>query len=240
LNPVTKELKAIDFVVKDNPGFAPYDAGRGEFSGYLRPTSYFNEDFWDVHKGNTDRNGNKKWTSHYCHEGLDFGEGVGYGESRATEIRSLINGTVMLVGTHLAPDKPGGRNPQEHKNNPNINSMGDFMIVQDMEDPFKYYLLVHLAWKSWEEFNIQSGSVVRPEQPVARIGHADPDEAEKSGNYHLHLSVAIDKDKKELSPSDFPDDYIVNKSFQFPIWSNTEREYFLDPFNHTETWGGRG
>jgi hypothetical protein len=244
LNPFTKESKAIDFIVKDNPGFAPYDAGRGEFSGYLRPTSYFNEDFWNVHKDDRDRNGNLRWKSHYCHEGLDFGEGAGYGESRATEIRSLINGTVMLVGTHIAPNDPGGRDPQEHKNNPNRDSMGDFMIVQDTEDPFKYYLLVHLAWRSWEEFKIQSGSLVHPEQPVARIGHADPNEAAKSGNYHLHLSVvrAETFKKKNLAygQSDFPGNDIINESLSFPVWDDSKREYTLNPFDcNDEYWGGR-
>jgi hypothetical protein len=226
IDPATDKLINIDFTVRDNPGFAPY-AEKGEFSGYLRPTSYFNQDFWSVHEDDPEDDpgkepGTKKWKNYYYHEGIDFGCAPG------TEIRSLIHGTVMLAGTHEKKHDRG---------------MGDFMIVQDMEDKLKYYILVHIGRESWKEFGIGSGKTVSPEQPVARVWHADADEKAGRDNYHLHISVVrsteYNKNNVLYTSGDFinGDGKIIDSNYSFPVWKYPEQ--FLNPFYQQESWKGR-
>jgi hypothetical protein len=171
---------------------------------------------------------------YYFHEGLDYGHG------KDTEIRSLIQGQVMMVGTHRAKKT---LTKEEHKNNLNLQSMGDFMIVQDGKDPYKYYLLVHLAWESWNDFGIKPGMTISPQQSVAKIGCADIDEKKGGGNYHFHVSVVRSENFKngenKYKPIDFPDGDIIDKDYVFPVWKDINRKYMLNPLDNSQTWGGR-
>lgn len=236
-----------EVTVVDNVGFAPYAMGhlRALPSGYFKPTGLFNEDFLKYHKEDKDSNGNPKIYKWYYHEGVDFGEGVEPGKSESPEIRSLIHGTVMRVGTHGLP------NGRKNKENLLPDGMGDFMIVRDGKDLFKYYLLVHLAWESYKEFKIKEGIVVSPGQPVARVGHADADALKRKANYHLHVSV-IRSDKfgnagVPYELSDFPQSHvppeqtILGTTYRFPIWHNDFKYVFLNPFdqNPDKPWKGR-
>jgi hypothetical protein len=135
----------------------------------------------------------------------------------------------MLVGTHEKKHDAG---------------MGDFMIVQDMEDKLKYYILVHIARESWKEFKIESGDVISPEQPVARVWHADADEKAGRTNYHLHVSVARSQEYKKkdkfYTSGDFleGDGKILNSNYSFPVWVADPKQFF-NPFDHEEIWAGR-
>jgi hypothetical protein len=211
-----------EVTVVDNVGFAPYAMGHSRAlpSGYFKPTGFFNQDYLEEHRKDKDSNGKPRNYTKYYYAGVDFGEGAEPGKSESPVIRSLIYGTVMRVGTH------GLRNGRENKDDLLPNGIGDFIIVQDSKDPFKYYLLVHLAWESYKDFEIEAGSVISPEQPVARVGHADTNALKREANYHLHVSVIrSDKFSNRGDPytsSDFPQSYdpskpaILDVKYRFP------------------------
>jgi hypothetical protein len=111
--------------------------------------------------------------------------------------------------------------------------------------------LVHLAWKAYKDFEIEAGSVVSPEQPVARVGHADTNALKGDANYHLHVSV-IRSDKfgnggDPYTSSDFPQAYdpskpaILDVDYNFPIWQNNFKNVFFNPFDHNpdKPWEGK-
>jgi hypothetical protein len=119
--------------------------------------------------------------------------------------------------------------------------MGEYMIVQDMEDPYEYYILLHLSWDSWNEFGITAGSKISPGKSVAKVGCADGG----VGGYHLHVSVVRSTGYKMSNGEYYDSDsflksekVIYTKSFTFPIWGYPD--VWVDPFDHSiQGWGGR-
>ena len=198
--------------VKDNLGFAPvYDSsfsGRNpNINGYACVTGFFNQDYKTVHSDYKE----------YWHEGIDFSG------NKDTQIKSLIYGQVVDFGTHTGNHDSG-------------KGMGDYMIVQSLKDLNTYYLLVHLAYTSWNTYGIKRGMTITPGMIVAGVGTQ-----EWIAAYHLHVSVIV------LEEGEYPiyinerqkTPMIRDKAFRFPVWSNENKNKMRNPFNHKETWKGR-
>ena len=208
-------LVGIDMATKviDTPGFVPVYNVKHEknIDGWAGTNGFFNQDYGDIHE---------KW-SVYFHEGVDFA-GI-----KGTPIKSLIYGEVIDLGTHKNTHSTG-------------TGMGDYMIVRDGTDKNKYFLLLHLNWKSWEKYGVTVGSKVNPGMTVAEVGTQ-----EYATQYHLHVSVIVlsagehpipykDKNTQEIK-----DGIIRDSIYTFPIWIYRNRNKMRNPFNHQEEWKGR-
>jgi hypothetical protein len=193
------------FTCVTNPGFAPLALDNKNqikdflFNGeqYAGLTGLFNEDY---------RNANQERMledyEYYWHEGVDFS-----GTQARERIKSFIRGTVMQAGTSA-----GG--------------MGEYIVVQDMQEPRLYYVLVHLA-----SYTVQAGDVVYPGDTVGTVGQ----DREKTAKPHLHLSHVFADTLAE----------VVNSEHRFPFWefqvgpNHKSRKIVKDPFDHSKSWNGR-
>lgn len=201
--------ETIDFVIADNPGFAPvYDKkhpNKGpNIRGYAPVTGFFNEDYLDVRTGNGLTYRENRYTV-FNHEGVDFRGGAG------TEIKSLIYGTVLAYG----------RDP--------IYGWTVFVCNRKRTG---VYLLGHLS--DFNEELLEKGEIM-PGDIVGRIGGSGP--VDSSGNIdgrfatHLHLSYF--KIIKEIPENDIKSK-IVEKTGDVI----KRREYYnknmsqRNPFHH--------
>ena len=116
------------------------------FDGYTGVTGFFNADYKAVHSDYTE----------YWHEGIDFRG------NKDTQIKSLIYGQVVDFGTHTGNHNSG-------------KGMGDYMIVQSLKDLNTYYLLVHLAYTSWNTYGIKKRYDHNSGNDCGRGGYAGMD-----------------------------------------------------------------
>ena len=146
---------------------------------------------------------------YYYHEGVDFAAEM------LKPIHSFIYGSVIDFGLHV--------------------SMGGYMIVKDLFDSNKYYLLLHIKDKSWENYSIKKGTIVYPGMTVAKVWTQLTNIA-----YHLHVSVIqLEDGEIPIPDSSKKEPVIRDANIRFPVWKDKYKKRMRNPFKHDETWGGR-
>lgn len=206
--------------VVSNPGFAPF-LGIGNLNansrGYAKVNGYFLEEYQYIENG---------VNKHYGHEGIDFC-GVWVSSEKADKtlrspIHSCLNGVVVKIGNQ--GDKHYGKH----------------MVISDGNT--RLFLLGHLY--DYAD-GIQVGTKVFPGMTVAYVGNTGncagktKEEKKTGAGTHLHLTVYITKDAKEINFSPGSSNKELNKI----IW-NDERENYItyssdnatvvNPFNYEE------
>ena len=109
------------------------------------------------------------------------------------------------------------------------------MIVKDLFDSNKYYLLLHIKDKSWENYSIKKGTIVYPGMTVAKVWTQLTNIA-----YHLHVSVIqLEDGEIPIPDSSKKEPVIRDANIKFPVWKDKYKKRMRNPFKHDETWGGR-
>ncbi|MBN2737846.1 MAG: M23 family metallopeptidase [Spirochaetales bacterium] len=200
------------FTCVDTPGFAPL-APKGvktpyELNGqyFAETTGVFNENYVRANDFRT----RQQW-NYYFHAGVDFS---GY-QQIGLPIISFIFGTVYQM------------------DNAQNNSMGNYLVVQDAQEPRRFFVLVHC-----DRVLVEKDIQVYPGMKVATVGQ----DRDKQAGPHLHLSVV-------LCPSDRKrdiEDNIVRPNHSFTMWADNVKKGdkpVFNPFNYKteiDNWWGRG
>lgn len=189
-------MKYYSQLVNNTPGFAPYiGKDKSKYQGYSVPTGTFNNDYSKY---------NTNYTEYY-HDGVDFGATEG------TEIKSLIYGVVRWF-TQNGNGKTGNNGGTGYGN----------MLFIENSDKTKVYVLCHVLPYMWKKESVIDQPVY-PNMTVAKVGNIG-----NSSGPHLHLTVIDCKWTDLCRPED-------KKTFDYNNFRalNSKR---IDPFDNEIYW----